>query len=112
MSVHAVCREIDVDLKELPDWNCCGATEYFSQDELTAASVVARNLAIADGEADQLVASCAACYCNLAKVDKLIASDAKPKQPAKKAPVKKTTKKPVNKTPVKKPASTSRRKKT
>ena len=36
VSVKAVCRHLGVTLKELDDWNCCGATEYSSQDELTA----------------------------------------------------------------------------
>jgi heterodisulfide reductase subunit B2 len=70
VSVKAVCRTLGVDLKELDDWNCCGATEYFSQDELTACSVIARNLALAD--CDQLTAPCAACFLNLKKVDSLM----------------------------------------
>ncbi|NLS93139.1 MAG: disulfide reductase [Planctomycetaceae bacterium] len=80
VSMRAVAKVLDMELAEIDDWNCCGATEYFSQDELTACSVVARNLAIAEGESNQLVASCAACYCNLAKVDKLMSEDAEMKQ--------------------------------
>jgi heterodisulfide reductase subunit B len=76
MSMREVANVLGIEFVEIDDWNCCGATEYFSQDKLTACSVIARNLAIADGEADELVASCAACYCNLAKVDKLMAEDA------------------------------------
>jgi heterodisulfide reductase subunit B len=45
------CREVfkvlDVGLKEVDDWNCCGATMYMSVDNLVAYSVSARNLAIA-----------------------------------------------------------------
>ncbi|MFP3869967.1 MAG: CoB--CoM heterodisulfide reductase iron-sulfur subunit B family protein, partial [Syntrophobacteria bacterium] len=52
------------------------ATEFFSQDELVAASVVARNLALVDSGTDQLLAPCAACYLNLKKTDKLMAEDA------------------------------------
>jgi heterodisulfide reductase subunit B len=55
------------------DWNCCGATEYFSQDELTACAVIARNLALVDPQIEQLVAPCAACYLNLKKTDRLMA---------------------------------------
>ena len=76
MSMREVAKVLDLEFAEIDDWNCCGATEYFSQDELTACSVVARNLAIAGSDANQLVASCAACYCNLAKVDKLMSEDA------------------------------------
>ena len=70
VSVRAVCQQLGITLKELDDWNCCGATQYFSQDELTACSVIARNLAITDCE--QLTAPCAACFLNLKKVDRLM----------------------------------------
>jgi len=75
VSVRAVAEELAIELEELEDWNCCGATEYFSQDELTACAVVARNLALVDREVDQLVAPCAACYLNLKKTDHLMATD-------------------------------------
>ena len=35
-SVREVADMLDIKLQEIDDWNCCGATEYFSQDELTA----------------------------------------------------------------------------
>jgi heterodisulfide reductase subunit B len=76
VSVRAVADLLGIKLVELDDWNCCGATEYFSQDELTACSVIARNLAIVDPQFDQLVAPCAACYLNLAKVDNLMSEHA------------------------------------
>ncbi len=76
MSVRAVADLLGIKLVELDDWNCCGATEYFSQDELVATSVIARNLALVDPQLDQLVAPCAACYLNLKKTDTLMANDA------------------------------------
>jgi heterodisulfide reductase subunit B len=76
LSTQAVAKSLGFELVELEDWNCCGATEYFSQDELTASAVVARNLALVNSDTDQLVAPCAACYCNLAKVDKMMGEDA------------------------------------
>lgn len=75
MSVRAVADLLGIKLVELDDWNCCGATEYFSQDELVATSVIARNLALVDPQLDQLVAPCAACYLNLKKTDALMAND-------------------------------------
>ncbi len=75
ISVRAVAEELAIELEELEDWNCCGATEYFSQDELTACAVVARNLALVTPELDQLIAPCAACYLNLKKTDHLMAND-------------------------------------
>jgi len=72
MSVQAVAEALDLTLAELDDWNCCGATEYFSQDELTACAVIARNLSLVEPDVDQLVASCAACFLNLKKTDHLM----------------------------------------
>ena len=54
----------DIELQELEDWNCCGATTYFHVDELLANTLVARNLAIAEKEGLDLVAPCSACYKN------------------------------------------------
>ena len=76
-SVRAVAEVFGLQLPEIDDWNCCGATEYFSQDELTACAVIARNLALVDPQLDQVVAPCAACYLNLKKVDRLMADDPK-----------------------------------
>jgi len=75
VSTRAVADLLGIKLLEIDDWNCCGATEYFSQDELTACSVVARNLALVEPELDQVIAPCAACFCNLAKTDKLMAEN-------------------------------------
>lgn len=75
VSVRAVADLLGIKLLEVDDWNCCGATEYFSQDELVATSVIARNLALVDPKLDQLVAPCAACYLNLKKTDQLMADN-------------------------------------
>ena len=31
-STLAVCKQLGIGLKEIDDWNCCGATEYLSLD--------------------------------------------------------------------------------
>lgn len=72
VSVKRVARALGIELLEVDDWNCCGATEYFSQDELTACAVIARNLALVDPSCGQITAPCAACYLNLKKVDRLM----------------------------------------
>jgi len=77
MSVRAVADLLGINLVEIDDWNCCGATEFFSQDEMVACSVIARNLALVDSHLEQVVAPCAACYLNLKKVDKLMAEDSR-----------------------------------
>ena len=57
-------RLLDVELEELDDWNCCGATAYFHVDELLANTLVARNLAIAEKTGLDFVAPCSGCYKN------------------------------------------------
>jgi heterodisulfide reductase subunit B len=65
LSAKEVARVLDLDLQEIEDWNCCGATAYFPVDELLAYTLVARNLAIAErtGLTD-FVAPCSACFKN------------------------------------------------
>jgi heterodisulfide reductase subunit B len=64
VSAMETTRALGVELAELEDWNCCGATAYFHVDELLAYTLCARNLAMAERESLDLVAPCAACYKN------------------------------------------------
>jgi heterodisulfide reductase subunit B2 len=61
--VRAVFTKIGHNLKDIPDWNCCGAIEYGDRRELTELS--RENLEKAKGVSDQIVAPCPACYRNL-----------------------------------------------
>jgi heterodisulfide reductase subunit B2 len=54
-------------LKEIPDWNCCGAFEYGDRNELTNFSK--RNLENARGLFSEIIAPCPACYKNLKEAD-------------------------------------------
>jgi heterodisulfide reductase subunit B len=64
VSAIETSRAMGVELKEIDDWNCCGATAYFHVDELLSYTLVARNLAIAEKENLDFVAPCSACYKN------------------------------------------------
>jgi heterodisulfide reductase subunit B2 len=67
-SLLPVMRHLGVELKELDDWNCCGATAYMAVDEAKACVLAARNLAIAERDGGlPLLAPCAACYLVLNK---------------------------------------------
>ena len=61
-STRTVGRLLGVELCELPDWNCCGASSAHVTDEALALSLVARNLAIAQKQGMDVVVPCAACY--------------------------------------------------
>jgi heterodisulfide reductase subunit B len=72
LSALATAKPLGIELVEVDDWNCCGATEYVSLNLIASYALIARNLALAtknDG-LDQLVAPCSACYLNLSKCDK------------------------------------------
>ena len=69
-SLQAVGRRLDaMELIEIRDWNCCGATPAAAiVDPMLPHSLAARNLSIArEMGMDQVVAPCAACYKNLRK---------------------------------------------
>jgi heterodisulfide reductase subunit B len=68
-------KHFDIELEELEDWNCCGATTYSYIDELLADTLVARNLAIAEKAGLDFVAPCSACYKNAYFANKYIKED-------------------------------------
>ena len=71
-SLLAVFKALDVELVELEDWNCCGATAYMSMDETNAFALAGRNLAIAEQSKLDLLAPCSACYLVLNKTQRYI----------------------------------------
>lgn len=78
-SMKAIGKRLGLTFSEVDDWNCCGATEYFSINSLPAYSLVARNLALTAGPQPtagaprDLVASCSACFLNLRKTNDYMA---------------------------------------
>ncbi|MCK4897800.1 MAG: CoB--CoM heterodisulfide reductase iron-sulfur subunit B family protein [Anaerolineales bacterium] len=79
MSYHQsaieTANELGIELKEIDDWNCCGATAYFHADELLAHTLVARNLAIAEKDGLDFVAPCSGCYKNAYFTNKYLQED-------------------------------------
>jgi heterodisulfide reductase subunit B len=67
-SLLPVFRAMGIELEELDDWNCCGATAYMAVDEVKACVMASRNLAIAEKTGNkELMAPCSACYLVLNK---------------------------------------------
>jgi len=64
-STKETTAKLGIELKELEDWNCCGATAYFHVDEILAYTLCARNLAMAEKQGLDVVAPCAACFKNM-----------------------------------------------
>jgi heterodisulfide reductase subunit B2 len=65
-SVFALAKAFDIELEQIPDWNCCGATAAHNLNKDLSLALPARILASAEkhGLAD-LVVPCAACYSRL-----------------------------------------------
>ncbi|HID62907.1 MAG TPA: disulfide reductase [Anaerolineae bacterium] len=63
LSVQAVCQELDIELVEVPDWNCCGASPAANMDPALSAALATRNLRQAEGAGlDTVIAPCSGCY--------------------------------------------------
>ncbi|MBZ4652839.1 MAG: CoB--CoM heterodisulfide reductase [Peptococcaceae bacterium] len=62
MSTLAVARTLGLDLWEIPEWNCCGASSAHLTNHLLALALPARNLAIAEEAGLDVAVPCAACF--------------------------------------------------
>jgi len=72
-SVRSCMRKLQVELQELDDWICCGATAAHNINKKLAVALPARNLAVAerDGIAE-ILAPCPMCSMELLQVRKKI----------------------------------------
>lgn len=71
-SVREICRALDIELVDIPDWNCCGASSAHMTDREVGMRLPMRNLMQAvDGDLDILV-PCAACFQRLKAADKTL----------------------------------------
>ena len=76
-SVRAVLGALDVELVEVPDWNCCGASSAHLLNHDLSLALPARILAQAEAAGlDEVLAPCAACFNRLAEARHEIAEDA------------------------------------
>ncbi|WP_298134169.1 CoB--CoM heterodisulfide reductase iron-sulfur subunit B family protein [Acidiferrobacter sp.] len=78
VSVEAMCKKLDVQLNEIPDWNCCGASiGYAEGGELPRHVMNARNLAISEqvNKGQDVVATCAACWLGAKETKDRLAED-------------------------------------
>jgi heterodisulfide reductase subunit B len=73
-SLLPVFKEIGMPLEEMDDWNCCGATAYFSVDEFMAAAICGRNLSIAEKTGKNVLAPCAGCFLTMKKSNTFLKS--------------------------------------
>lgn len=65
-STGALCAALGIQLKELPDWTCCGSTPAHAMSTELSAALCARNLDIGAREnAEAVVTPCPSCLNNL-----------------------------------------------
>ena len=79
-STDRVCDALGLELLEIPDWNCCGASSAHSMDHDLFLALPARNLAQAqqvplDGDDLSLAIPCAACFSRTAAADLALRND-------------------------------------
>ena len=71
-SIGGVSRLLDLELEELNDWNCCGATAAHSINHHLALALPARNLALAEAAGRDVVVPCALCFNRLKVAEKAL----------------------------------------
>ena len=74
-STRTVAKLLDLELVELPDWNCCGASSAHVTDDTLALNLAKRNLKIAAAEGMDLIVPCAACYSRLKAAERTLAEN-------------------------------------
>ena len=65
-SVFAVAKAFDIEIREIEDWNCCGATAAHNVSKELSLALPTRILALAEAQGmHEVLVPCAACYSRL-----------------------------------------------
>ena len=71
-SIRKICRILDVELIDIPDWNCCGASSAHMTDHEIGMRLPMRNLLLAADANHDILVPCAACFQRLKAADKTL----------------------------------------
>lgn len=75
-SVFALAEAFGLDLRQVPDWNCCGATAAHNLNRDLSLALPARILSLAEQNGmDEILVPCAACYNRLTVTQKDLRKD-------------------------------------
>jgi len=74
-SARAVCEAVGIELLELEDWNCCGASSAHSLNHELSLSLPGRNVALAQKAGLDIIIPCPACYQNSLSADNAFRQD-------------------------------------
>lgn len=75
-STKLVARALGIELEEIEDWNCCGASSAHNVNHTLSVALPARNLGIAEGMGMDVVAPCAACFNRMKSAEHEMKTDA------------------------------------
>lgn len=75
-SVREVCLSLGIELFEIPDWNCCGASSAHMTDHEIGMRLPMRNLILAQDLGHDILVPCAACFQRLKAADKALRENA------------------------------------
>jgi heterodisulfide reductase subunit B len=64
-SLQRIAGLLDIELEEIEDWSCCGATSAHTMDPAVATGLSARNLGLAERAGLDVVTPCASCFFRL-----------------------------------------------
>jgi heterodisulfide reductase subunit B len=62
ISAQAVCKALGIELHEIPDWTCCGASSGHSTSKLLSVALPVQDLLTAQEMGLDTAVCCAACY--------------------------------------------------
>lgn len=74
-SIHDICGKLGVELIEIPDWNCCGASSAHMTNHEVAMRLSMRNLLLVKNSEMDILVPCPACYQRLKAADKALKDD-------------------------------------
>lgn len=70
LSARKCAKLLDIDLVEIPDWNCCGASSAHSLSHDLNMALPGRNMALAtENGLTEIFAPCTMCFANLRKIN-------------------------------------------
>lgn len=75
LSAMSVGKALGLNLVEIEDWICCGASSAHGSSQLLAQALPARNIAIAQKSGRDLTIPCAACFNRIKKADHILRND-------------------------------------
>jgi len=74
-SIRDVARLLGIELKEIDDWNCCGASSAHMTNHTLSVELAARNIDQAQAAGLDILVPCAACFQRLKAADCALRAD-------------------------------------